>query len=102
MRIGLPVISARDTFWKPMSNMAPSPPTATTGGHSRNSSSEKFRQLKYVKKASCVFGSYWSSISSSAMRRALNPSAILTMCPSKMPMATEELSWNKWLVHGNG
>jgi hypothetical protein len=43
---GMPVIRARDRFWKPMSYMAPSPPMATTGGHSFHSSSENFSQLK--------------------------------------------------------
>jgi hypothetical protein len=43
---GMPVIRARDRFWKPMSYMAPSPPMATTGGHSRHSSSLNFSQLK--------------------------------------------------------
>ena len=36
------------------------------------------------------------------MRIARNPSAIFDMCPSKRPIAIEELSWNKWFVHGNG
>ena len=44
--MGLPDIIARDRFWKPMSYMAPSPPTATTGGHSRNSSSLNCSQVK--------------------------------------------------------
>ncbi len=36
------------------------------------------------------------------MRTALKPSAILAMWPSNTPIATDGLSWNRWLVHGNG
>ena len=43
---GLPDIIRRDRFWKPMSYIAPSPPTATTGGQSSHSSSLNCRQSK--------------------------------------------------------
>ena len=55
--IGLPAISARDRFWKPMSNIAPSPPSATTGGHSCHSSVLSCSQLKRAKKSSLAAGS---------------------------------------------
>ena len=42
----LPDAISLDRFWKPMSYMAPSPPTATTGGHSSHSSSVKPFQSK--------------------------------------------------------
>ena len=32
----------------------------------------------------------------------MNPSAILRMCPSKTPIATEGESWKRWLTQGNG
>ena len=92
----------RERFWKPMSYMAPSPPTATTGGQSWNSSSLNCRQSKYVKKASCSSGRYFPSSSSCAIRTALKPSAILRMCPSNTPIATDGESWNRWLLHGKG
>src|SRR3989338_7973961 len=44
--IGMPDISARDRFLKPMSYIAPSPPIAPTGGHNSHSSSENLFQLK--------------------------------------------------------
>jgi hypothetical protein len=54
--IGMPDISARDRFWKPMSYIAPSPPIDTTGGQSCHSSSENCCQLKRRKKSSSRSG----------------------------------------------
>jgi len=54
--IGMPDISARDRFWKPMSYMAPSPPIDTTGGQSCHSSAENCCQLKRRKKSSSRSG----------------------------------------------
>ena len=39
---------------------------------------------------------------SSAFLIALNPSAIFAMWPSKIPIAIEVESWNRWLAQGNG
>src|SRR5215472_9378387 len=36
------------------------------------------------------------------MRIALNPSAMRDMCPSKIPIASDGESWNRWLAHGKG
>jgi pyruvate-ferredoxin/flavodoxin oxidoreductase len=65
-------------------------------------SSVNARQSKASKNASCTAGSYASSSSSSARRTAAKASAILRACPSKMPIAIEGASWNKWLTQGKG
>ena len=100
--IGMPDISARDRFWKPMSYIAPSPPTLTTGGQRCHSSSLNCSQAKRRKKSSCFSGEYWPASSSSAMRTALKPSAIFAMWPSNRPIATDGESWNRCEVHGKG
>ena len=100
--IGLPDISIRDRFWKPMSYIAPSPPRLTTGGHSFHSSSLNCSQLKRLKKAPSRSSTYWPASSISAMRTALKFSAILAMWPSNRPIATDGESWNRCEVHGNG
>ncbi len=50
--IGVPDIMARERFGKPMSYIAPSPPTLTTGGQSSHSSSLNWCQSKRRKKSS--------------------------------------------------
>ena len=54
--IGMPDIRARERFWKPMSYIAPSPPSETTGGQSSHSSAENLPQAKRWKKSSSRSG----------------------------------------------
>jgi hypothetical protein len=85
-----------------MSYIAPSPPTATTGGHRWNSSSLNCCQPKWVKNSSCCDGRYSPASSSSASAHVAKPSAIFAMWPSNTPIASDGASWNRWLAHGNG